>query len=714
MRVELLTPRIEAKPGGDCHVELEVYNTGEVIDSVTSRVGYPFDGQQSPPTLSLFPESGGPLTVSFRVPNDFAAGSHTVPIEIGSTFQLEDVAIANLQLEVAPVVKATLGMTPSDITAGKKAKFSVDVTNTGNVPLDLTLTGNDLERVLRFRFEPLFVHVEPGETVHASGIAVGKRPFFGSPVSRQMSVLAWGTGIDLTAPGRFVQKPRIPKGFLTFLALAAVILIWAAVIIAGSNLVTKKDALKKTVPETFLVGNAGFQAETVAGSMAGLVTADSGLPVERITVQAWRVTDEGSELVGSAATADDGAWELATIVPGTYHLRFTAPGFQEVWYPNASSEAGAQAVRVRPVAVTDALAITIDGEPGTVTGAVIAGETPEINASINVKPVVDDVVGEIIMTVETDPITGTYVIDTLPTPATYELGIIMNGFDQQSVRVELGGGEDQVVNTVNMAAAPGTLGGSVIGPDGPLGGVEVLLTGSGQEVAVTTPTDGNVGSWVFADLPTPGTYLLTFALEGFGTQTIAIDLRAGQARDGVIVELLEGTGRVSGIVTDVDGNELGAVSVAVTGGVEPLTTMTLTTGDVGAYVLTGLETPGRYTLTFSLEGYAPVTVGVELASGGSADSIDAMLLRSTSSIAGTVRSGGTALPGATIEVTDGLQVLATVSADDPPGGYRFDALPAGRYTLTISLDGYESRTVLVTVDRGETEIIDADLDEVDE
>ena len=710
MRVELLTPRVEVSPGSDCRVELEVYNTGEVIDSVTSRVGYPFDSE-SGPALSLFPESGGPMTVSFRVPDDFAAGSHTVPIEVASTFQHDDVAVAQLQLEVTPVVSATLGLTPSDITAGKRAKFAVDVANTGNVPLDLTLTGNDLERVLRFRFEPLFVHVEPGETVHASGIAVGKRPFFGSPVSRQLTVLAWGTNVDLSVPGRFVQKPRIPKGALTVVALAAVILIWAAVIVAGSQLVLAEDALKKTVPETFLIGNEGFEAASVAGSMAGVVTADNGLPVERITVEAWRLDDEGtSELLGSAATADDGAWELATVLPGSYHLRFTAPGFKEVWYPNASTEAGAQTVRVRPVAATEELAITIDGEPGSVTGAVIAGEQLEINASVTVKEVVDDVVGDIVATVETNPMDGTFVVPDLPTPATYELGLIMSGFDQQSVRVVLGGGEDQVINTVNMAAAPGTLGGSVIGPSGPLGGVEVLLTGSGQEVAVTTPTDGNVGSWVFTDLPTPGTYLLTFALEGFGTQTIAVDLRAGQARDGVIVELLEGTGRVSGVVTDVNGDELGAVTVAVTGGVEPLTTMTLTTGDVGAYVLTGLATPGRYTLTFSLDGYSPVTVGVDLSNGGSADDVDAMLLRSTSSIAGTITADGDPLAGATIQVTNGKDVLSTLSADDPAGGYRFDALPAGRYTLTISSDGYQSRTILVTVGRGETQTVDAELD----
>jgi 5-hydroxyisourate hydrolase-like protein (transthyretin family) len=711
VRVELLTPHVEAAPGSTCQIELEVYNTGEVIDSVTSRVvGHPFDAQQVPPQLSLFPESGDRLMVSFTVPDDFAAGLHTVPIEVASTFQHDDVAVANLDLQVAPITSATLGLTPSEITGGKRAKFAVDITNDGNVPLDLTLTGNDNERVLRFRFDPLFVHVEPGETAHASGIAVGKRPFFGSPVTRSMTVLAWGSNIDLTAPGRFNQKPRISRGILTFLALAGVVCIWAAVFMAGAKLVLAKDALKKTVPDTFLVGDASFQATTVAGSLGGVITAESnGIPVERITVEAYRQGKDGSKLVGSAATDKDGAWELASVVPGTYHLRFTAPGYAEVWYPGASSEAGAQDVRVRPVAATEDLNASIAGQPGSITGAIIAGEQPEILASILVRPVTDDVVGDVIATVETNP-DGTYTIPNLPTPATYELGIILSGFDQQATRVELSGGEDQVINTVNMAAAPGTLAGTIVGPDGPLGGAAVSLSGSGQTAAVTTPTDGEVGAWSFADLPTPGTYLITVSLTGFGTQTIAVDLLAGQARDGVIIEMREGTGRVSGLVKDATGNPLGGVTVAVTGGKDPITTTTLTTGQVGAYTLTGLATPGTYTLTFSLEGYSPVTVGVQLDDGGSADGVDAQLLRSTSSIVGTISGPTGPLPAAAIAVTDGLNVRSTVTADDPAGGYRFDGLPGGRYTMTITLAGYKTRTILVTVARGETKTVDTTLE----
>lgn len=711
MRVELLTPRLEAKPGSSCRVELEVYNTGEVIDSVTSRVlGHPFDSQQAPSTLSLFPESGDRLTVSFLVPDDFAAGSHTVPIEVASTFQHDDVAVAELELEVAPVITATLGLTPSDITAGKKAKFAVDVTNTGNVPLDLTLTGNDLERVLRFRFEPLFVHVEPGETIHASGIAVGKRPFFGAPISRTMSVLAWGNSVDLQTAGRFVQKPRIPKGFITFLALAAVVLIWAAVIIAGAGLVLAGDPLTKTAPESFVTGGIQKNDTSLAGSMTGVVTADDGLPVERITVEAWRTVEGESSLIGSAATGADGVWELAGLLPARYRLKFQAPGFAPVWYPNASSEAGAQEVRVRPVAATEDLAITIAGEPGAISGSIVAGESDTVAATITVKTVVDDAAVDTVASVVTDPLTGGFVVPGLPTPAVYELLVHVDGFDDQAIRVELGGGETEIVNTVNMAAAPGSLSGSVIGPDGPLGAVTVTLTGNGQTVAVTTPTDGPIGTWLFTALPSPATYLITFELDGFGTQTIATDLAAGANQEGVIVQLDEGTGLVSGVVTDVDGNELGGVTVAVTGAAEPLTATTLTTGDVGRYVLNGLPTPGHYTLTFSLEGYAAVTVGVDLDAGGSDRGIDAMLLRSTSSIVGTVRAGGTALAGALVEVSDGKEVRSTVTADDPAGGYRFDSLPAGRYTLTVTIDGFRTRTVLVTVDRGETEIVDAELE----
>jgi hypothetical protein len=153
-------------------------------------------------------------------------------------------------------------------------------------------------------------------------------------------------------------------------------------------------------------------------------------------------------------------------------------------------------------------------------------------------------------------------------------------------------------------------------------------------------------------------------------------------------------------VSDSGGNRLGDVTVTVTGSATPVTTKTLTTGDVGAYLLSGLATPGRYTVTFSLDGFSPVTRAVVLGDSGLATDVDVTLGRSTGSIAGTVTAGGSPVAGAKITLGDGQVERATISADVPRGGYRFDSLPAGTYTVTVELTGYKKRTLLVTVNAG--------------
>ncbi|HYD08824.1 MAG TPA: carboxypeptidase-like regulatory domain-containing protein, partial [Acidimicrobiales bacterium] len=695
MRVEVLTPSLAVKPGTSCDVELEVFNTSEVIDSIRAGVEG-FDSEQSPPQLALFPETGDRVTLSFKIPQTLHAGSHTLDIGIQSVFHDEESQRATIDIDVAPVVSAAMRLTPSEITGRKKATTVVEVTNKGNTDLDLTLTGGDVERVLRWQFEPLFLHLAPGETASSTATMVGRRPFFGGAVQRTTHVRAWGSGAELTEIGIFRQKPYIPKGVLTFLLLGGIVALWAAVFVAGANLVLAKDDLTKTAAETFLGEDAAsFDGTTVAGSLSGTVNATTnGLPIERITVEAFRVDGDGNlDPAGSAASDDKGVWELATVQAGTYVLRLSAPGYEDTWYPGVASPEQAERIRVRPTVTTADLVAEIDGVPGSITGAIIAGEQAEILAKIVVRRVLPNAPAEVVATIDTLP-DGTFSIPDLPTPSTYELGVLLAGFDQQAMTVALAGGQNAVTNTLNMAAAPGTMSGTVIGPDGLLGGVEITLTGGGQSLAATTPTSGAVGSWTFADLPTPGTYLLTFALDGFGTQTVALDLRAGQALQDVVVELLEGTGTVAGRVVDGDGNGIGGVVVTVTGAAEPLSTTTLTTGDVGAYVLTGLATPGRYTLTFTLEGFAGQTLGVELINGGSASDVDAMLTRSTASIVGTISGDDSALAGAIITLTDGTTVRETASADQPSGGFRFDGIPPGRYTMTVVADGFVTRTVL--------------------
>ena len=48
---------------------------------------------------------------------------------------------------------------------------------------------------------------------------------------------------------------------------------------------------------------------------------------------------------------------------------------------------------------------------------------------------------------------------------------------------------------------------------------KVSTTVDGQEVSVITPTVGAVGTYTFDNLPTPGTYVVTFTAPGHGTAT---------------------------------------------------------------------------------------------------------------------------------------------------------------------------------------------------
>ena len=697
-------------PGTTCEVELEVFNTGEVIDTVTSRVvgSYPLTVEQRPGSLSLFPGTSERVVVSFTLPPDFPAGDHVLPVEVVSAVspELENIEI-QVALEVAPVVKAGIDLVPSEMTCGRRGRFSAHVANEGNTPLNLSLTGLDPERALAFSFDPVFVRVQPGQHVYVAARTTGKRPFFGLPLSRQFNIYADGPGVAISTAGRVNQKPWIPRGLITILTLLLIIGLWAAVFTAGAELVLSRDELTKTVPAAFLVGEQDFSSAAVAGTMSGTITsATDGQPVERMTVEAYRLRTGRRELVQSAASLADGTWAIDGVIPGRYHVRFTAPGFQEVWYPSAPDSASSEIVRVRPVAETPGLDITVQGLPGSITGALAAGEQDQISGFVTVRPVVDDVAGEVVALVNTNP-DGTFVVPNLVTPQTYQLTVSLDGFTDQLITTSLGGGEAQVVNTVQMAAGAGVLGGLVMSDDQPLGGVIVTVAGAGATFTATTPTSGPVGEWALTGLPTPATYVVTFQLEGYGTHTMALDLGAGEVRADVDVALVSGTGSISGVVSG-PGGPLGDVTVTVTGSATPIVTKTLTTGDVGAYTLSGLATPGRYTVTFALDGYAPVTRAVSL-TDGPADGIDVTLGRSTGSVSGTISAGGKPAAGATIVLGDGRVDRETVSADLPAGGYRFDGLPAGTYTITVELQGYKKRTVLVTVTAGGTAATDIGL-----
>jgi hypothetical protein len=302
---------------------------------------------------------------------------------------------------------------------------------------------------------------------------------------------------------------------------------------------------------------------------------------------------------------------------------------------------------------------------------------------------------------------GTFTVPNVPTPGTYELSFTAPGYQPTTVTEQILGGQTLVTNTVRLSAGSGTITGVVTDGTNAIGGVTITASSGDLNVSTATPTVGQVGRFTLTNLPTPGTFLLTFVKPGFGSQTIAVDLAAGQSRNDLSVVLAGGTGTIAGQVTDQRGNPLGNVTVTVNGGTNPVVAKTFTSGQVGSYLVSGLNAPGSYTVTFSLAGYQGQTVAVNLPPTGAATGVNGTLTTTVGSLSGrvTAQGSGAGIANATVSISNGSTVQTSQTVSSPTAGsFLVPNVPAGTYAVTFSATGYANRTVMVTIAAGANQV----------
>ncbi|TAM92580.1 MAG: hypothetical protein EPN43_02185, partial [Jatrophihabitans sp.] len=471
-------------------------------------------------------------------------------------------------------------------------------------------------------------------------------------------------------------------------------------------------------------------------AITGVVTGkNDGQPVGRIVVQAERMSRDGLKLVSSAATQSNGAYTLGGLFPTDYYLHFSAPGFVDVWYPNAPSQAGATAVTTTAQRTLQNVNVVITGLPASISGTVNPGDalapvttTVTARAISSTAPAAGGATAPATLSAPSTPpaavtttaADGSYTLANLPAPGTYEITFVTPGYQTSTLTDAVTGGDKRLEPAITLGATPGAIGGVVTDGTNPIGGAIVTTTLNGQTLAVTTPTTGQVGAYVLGNLQTPGTYVVTYTAPGHGSVTQIVDLTAGQSIGTENVSLTSGTGSVSGRLVDGAGNGLGGATVTVggaisTGGVGTLPqTTTLTSGAVGSFAISGLPAPGSYTLTFSLAGYQPATVPVTLTGNGAPPTVTVTLSSNVGSVTGSVIEQTSANPpvtitnafvGATVTATNGAQTWTVVSSAPggalPNGGYLISGLAPGTYSVTVTAPGHAQQTGIVTITAGQ-------------
>ena len=270
--------------------------------------------------------------------------------------------------------------------------------------------------------------------------------------------------------------------------------------------------------------------------------------------------------------------------------------------------------------------------------------------------------------------TGEFTIPGIPAGMN-TLTISKAGFDTRTYNVDMFadyGGDALFTLTANYSLSGKVQ--SLTGP--PLEGASVEI---GGQSALTDST----GAFSLTGIPGGGTSDLSVSKAGYYYQVDThYPLYSNQS--GLVFTLTPIQYPMSGTVLagSATGPALEGATVAIAG-------QTAMTNGAGAFSIPGISV-GTYTLTISRTGYLTKTITNYVVSGAQSGLVFFLVPSPTDfSMSGKVLAGsatGPALAGATVAIAGKTAVT------DRSGTFKIAKIPAGSYTLTVSLKGYLTTT----------------------
>ncbi|WP_031077771.1 hypothetical protein [Streptomyces sp. NRRL S-118] len=242
LTVTVTPEEITVGPGQSADVSVTVVNTGTLVSHYeTTVVGLPDPDcfRADPPTVELNPHQTGVVTVRVSVPaqGEPYAGRHVLGVLVRKTGEHPASRCEELALTVPPVTTPTTAVRPEVAEGGPSARYAVEVGNTGNVTLPVTLRASDPENKVSFAFTPRTLTVAPGATASAELTAQATAPLSGPQVRRTIKVTAAAGQATAERQAVFVQNARVNAGLLTAAGVALGVLIMAGAVLGAALLV---------------------------------------------------------------------------------------------------------------------------------------------------------------------------------------------------------------------------------------------------------------------------------------------------------------------------------------------------------------------------------------------------------------------------------------------------------------------------------------------
>ena len=651
MRIDLTPRRVTTAPGTPTTVRVTITNTDDVISGYALRClgADPSWVQIDQPEPTLFPGESTTAVVTLDPPPELPAGERRMAVQVRELTGSQRTAVEELVIDVAGAPRVEVALDPTIATGARWAAFSVSITNEGNTTVDGAVVGADAERAITFTLDPPEFHLGPGEQLVAELRTQAKRRWLGSPEPRPFELrledrppptpfpvpMATAPAIAQPAPEPGTERPAAAMGVFV-----------------------QKPVLGRGV--LALVGML-----VVVSLFAAVITTTLASVVQRSAAD--------RDLALAVAQARDQKVTTGTSgLGGQVRLLSTGDGVSSV-----SVEAFDQADTSSPVATT-----ATDS-----TGTFHIGSLPAGSYLLRFR--------------------GAGFAETwYPAAATQDKAQLVALAAGQSVTdlvVLVGGVPASVSGTVT-----GTdLAGAVVRLELPLDVAPLLGKVAPQPGEAPAPTSGAVvrsvpvgsdGTFVLDQVPSPAVYDLVTTKTGYSTQVQRIDVAAGENRSGIQVQLLDGDGAISGLVSGAGGPVTGATVVATFGQVS-VRTVTLTQDTPGGFTLRGLPTPGTFTVVVSAPGYASATLSLNLGPAQTLTGVAVTLGAASGTLSGTATTpDGTG--GVTVTVTDGADTRQTVTqSSSPVGSWAISGLTLpSTYTVTFSRADLQTQVLSVSLD----------------